>query len=172
MPAASATIDMKPIYGNIQRVISTAASKLCGSCLRPLASAHTRIGAPATPSTQVKSSAQASTVATLSISLRVISSPSRSLAWASAGTKAWLKAPSPNSRRNRLGMRKATLKASVIALAPNTDAISRSRSRPVTRDARVSRETVEAALNRLTGASVARGQRPTGRGRRKTAARL
>ncbi len=43
-----------------------------------------------------------------------------------------------------------------MALAPKTEAISRSRTKPVTREARVSRETVEAALNRLTGASVAR----------------
>jgi hypothetical protein len=41
------------------------------------------------------------------------------------------------------------------ALAPNIEAMSRrSRTSPVTREARVSRETVEAALNRLTGQRV------------------
>ena len=70
-------------------------------------------------------------------------------------TNAWLKAPSANRRRNRLGMRNATLKASVSALAPNIEAIRRSRTRPVTREARVRRETVEAALNRDTAGSVA-----------------
>ena len=51
-------------------------------------------------------------------------------------------------------MRKATLKASVSAVAPKMDAMSRSRARPVTREARVNSETVDAALNRDTGASV------------------
>jgi hypothetical protein len=46
-------------------------------------------------------------------------------------------------------MRKATLKASVAALAPKAAAISCSRTRPVTRETSVSRETVEAALNRF-----------------------
>ncbi len=36
-PDDSATSDMKPIYGNIQRVMNTAASKPRGSCFRPLA---------------------------------------------------------------------------------------------------------------------------------------
>jgi hypothetical protein len=167
MPAASATSDMKPMYGNIQRVMKTAASKLRGSCWKPLASDQTRIGAATTPMPQVRSSAHASTVATLLMSLRVASSPSRSLLCASAGTNAWLKAPSANRRRNRLGMRKATLKASVIAEAPNAAAISSSRSRPVTREASVRSEMVEAALNRLTGASVGpNSPRPARRGQR------
>src|SRR5881394_2910975 len=67
MPADNATIDMKPMYGNIQRVMNTAASKLCGVFLKPLASSHTRTGAAATPTTHVASSAQASAVATPSI---------------------------------------------------------------------------------------------------------
>ena len=48
------------------------------------------------------------------------------------------------------GMRNATLKASVKALAPKAEAISSSRISPVMRDASVSRETMEADLNRLT----------------------
>ena len=63
MPADSATKDMKPMYGNIQRVMNTAASKPFGLCCRPLAMAQTSTGAPATPNTQVNVSAQASTVA-------------------------------------------------------------------------------------------------------------
>jgi hypothetical protein len=46
-------------------------------------------------------------------------------------------------------MRKATLKASVRPLTPKAEAMSQSRSSPVTREASVSRETVEADLNRL-----------------------
>ena len=56
----------------------------------------------------------------------------------------WLKATSANKRLNRLGMRNATLKASVKALAPNKEAISNSRTKPVTREAKVNKETTEA----------------------------
>ena len=75
---------------------------------------------------------------------------------ASTGTKAWLKAPSANKRRNRLGMRNATLNASVSALAPKVDAMSSSRTKPVMREARVNSETVEADLNSDTVGSVPR----------------
>ena len=109
----------------------------------------TSSGAASMPARQVAASAQASAVATASIKCRVASMPSRSLLAASTGTKAWLNAPSPNSRRSRLGMRKATLKASVRPLTPKAEAMSQSRSSPVTREASVSRETVEADLNRL-----------------------
>jgi len=93
-------------------------------------------------------------VATLAISARVASAPRCSLVAASTGTKAWLNAPSANRRRNRLGMRNATLKASVSTFAPNIDAMSKSRTSPVMREARVSKETVEAALRSDTGGSV------------------
>jgi hypothetical protein len=42
------------------------------------------------------------------------------------------------------------LKASVKALAPNIEAISNSRTKPVTREARVKIDTTEADLRRLT----------------------
>ena len=87
-----------------------------------------------------------SSVATRSITNLVCSSPCCVLLAASTGTKAWLKAPSANRRRNRLGMRKATLKASVMALAPKVEAISSSRTRPVMRETKVRSETVEADL--------------------------
>src|SRR5690606_6811887 len=119
-PAHSATKDIKPIYGNIQRVINTAAS-WAWPLSKPLASSHTKMGAPATPSTHVNSNAQNSTVATFATRRRVRSSPSWVLVVASTGTKAWLKAPSANNLRKRLGIRKATLKASVSALAPNME---------------------------------------------------
>jgi hypothetical protein len=104
--------------------------------------------------TQVSSSAQASTVATASTSRCVASSPSFSRLAARIGTKACENAPSANSRRSRFGMRKATLKASVAAEAPKVAAMSCSRTRPVTRDARVSSETVEAALRRFMQMSL------------------
>ncbi|MNL80541.1 hypothetical protein D3C87_2074230 [compost metagenome] len=52
-------------------------------------------------------------------------------------------------------MRKAMLNASVSALAPNMEAMSRSRSSPETRETSVSSETVEAALSSDTRAVYA-----------------
>ena len=52
-------------------------------------------------------------------------------------------------------MRKATLKASVSALAPKVEAISSSRAKPVMRESRVNTDTTEADLRRLTAGSVA-----------------
>ncbi len=49
-----------------------------------------------------------------------------------------------------LGNKNATRNASVKALAPNMAAIKDSRNRPVMREARVSKDTMEADLNRLT----------------------
>ena len=65
------------------------------------------------------------------------------------GTKACEKAPSANSRRSRLGMRKATKNASVAAPAPNSLAITTSRTNPRTRDTSVMLLTVASALSRF-----------------------
>ncbi len=70
---------------------------------------------------------------------------------ANTGTNAWLNAPSANKRRNKLGIRNATLKASVRALAPNVEAISNSRIKPVMRETRVKPETMDADLNSEAG---------------------
>ena len=48
-------------------------------------------------------------------------------------------------------MRKATLNASNEAPAPNTDETTMSRTRPVTRDASVKSEIVDAARSRFMG---------------------
>ena len=64
---------------------------------------------------------------------RAASLPSPSRRLANSGTKAELKAPSPNSRRNRLGKRNATKKASATAPVPSTAAIRMSRTKPNTR---------------------------------------
>ena len=126
--------------------MNTAASNPRGSCFKPLAMAYTRAGAAATPTMQVASKAQVNSVATRSINSLVSSSPCCVLLAASTGTNAWLNAPSANKRRNRLGMRNATLKASVMALAPKVEATSNSRTKPVMRETRVRAETVEADL--------------------------
>src|SRR4029078_12975940 len=83
--------------------------------------------------------------------------PSAARARARVGTNAWEKAPSPNRRRRRLGMRKATLNASNEAPAPNTDEMTTSRTRPVTRDASVKSEIVDAARSRFMWEGRGRG---------------
>ena len=97
-----------------------------------------------------------SKVATWLINTWVASSPCCWRLAANTGTKAWLNAPSANRRRNKLGIRNATLKASVMALAPKVEAISSSRIKPVMRETRVKPETMEADLNNDTLWSVAR----------------
>src|SRR5664279_6185614 len=88
-------------------------------------------------------------LATASTIRRVASSPSFARRCASVGTKACENAPSPNSRRSRVGMRKATRKASYGAPAPKTEATMTSRASPVMREASVKREMVDAARSRF-----------------------
>src|SRR6266568_4510218 len=106
-------------------------------------------GAAATPSAVATRSASASSVAVRSASSLVAESPRRFLYSASKGTKACEKAPSANSRRSRLGMRKATKNASVAAPAPNSLAITTSRTNPRTRDTSVMLLTVASAFSRF-----------------------
>ena len=75
-------------------------------------------------------------------------------------TKAELIAPSANRSRSRLGIRNATLKASVANPAPNRFAITCSRIRPSTRDSSVADPTVPAL--RATLRSSFTRVRPTG----------
>ncbi len=103
MPDDSETSEIIPMYGNIQRVITTAPS----NSARPEAISQTIAGAAKTPTTQVASRIQNSTVATASTRRCVAASPSISRDAASSGTKAAENAPSPNRRRSMLGMRKA-----------------------------------------------------------------
>src|SRR4051812_11248336 len=80
--------------------------------------------------------------------------------WLNRGTKPAEKAPSPNSRRNVLGKRKATKKASAAALAPITRAISISRAKPATRLTMVRPPIVPVAFQRfIRGAPPGAGAR-------------
>jgi hypothetical protein len=67
------------------------------------------------------------------------------------GTKACENAPSANNRRSRLGMRKATKKASVSMPAPKIRAIITSRTKPRTRDIKVMLLTAAKALSKFNG---------------------
>src|SRR5690606_687582 len=55
----------------------------------------------------------------------------------STGTNAWLKAPSANRRRKKLGILKATKKASIRPPAPKTPNKTTSRTKPKIRDSMV-----------------------------------
>jgi hypothetical protein len=148
-PAASATSDMKRMYGNIQRVMTLARSNADGSRLSPDAISHTSTGAMTTPSADTPSSTQNSAEATCPTNTPVCASSLLARTSASIGTKACWNAPSANIRRSRFGSRKATLNASVSALAPNRREISMSRTSPVTRDNRVRLLTVARARKRF-----------------------
>ncbi|MNS94905.1 hypothetical protein D3C72_1291370 [compost metagenome] len=88
-------------------------------------------------------------MATASIRWRVSSGPR--LPWYSfrIGTKACENAPSAKTRRSRLGIRNATLKASVMSEAPKARAIRISRTSPVTRESMVRLLMVASALSRF-----------------------
>jgi hypothetical protein len=129
----------------MNRVITTAESNSCS----PEAINQTTTGAPIMPRAHVTSKAQQSTVATASTKACVATSPSLARVAASNGTKACEKAPSANNRRSRFGIRNATLKASIHAPAPNSEACNTWLTRPVTREPSVSSETVDAARSRF-----------------------
>ena len=87
-----------------------------------------------------------------------------------SGTKAALKAPSPNRRRNRLGSLLATKNASATGPVPSSAAINMSRNRPRTRLAMVQTPTVNTprsmappyrrSARRTTPAGALRGNKP------------
>ncbi len=106
-------------------------------------------GAAATPSAVAARSARVNSVAARSTSSLVSESPRRVLYSERTGTKACENAPSANRRRSRLGMRKATKKASVARPAPNSLAITTSRMNPRMRDTSVMLLTVASAFSRF-----------------------
>ncbi len=152
-PDAKAISDMQRMYGNIIRVIQTAAPNSVSRAAprRPLAMADTTQGAATMPISVTSIKAAVNSRATRSSSVRTSSSERLLRAAPRMGTKAWAKAPSANRRRSRLGMRKATQKASVMGPAPNARATRMSRIRPEMRDSKVKLLTVAAERNRLMG---------------------
>ena len=99
--------------------------------------------------------------------LRLLSSPRRFLYSARIGTKACENAPSANRRRSRLGILNATKNASVAMPAPNTRAITASRTKPRMRETSVMLLTVASALSRfmvwLCKARTVEARQPAGR---------
>src|SRR5688572_4147756 len=91
------------------------------------------IGAAAMPRAAARARASVRTVEIESISVLVSSALVLFLYSARIGTNACEKAPSANRRRSRLGILKATKKASVARPAPKARAMMKSRTKPSTR---------------------------------------
>ena len=141
MAPAKAVSEMKNRYGKVSRSISTARARLCGSSPKPGANSQISSGAASTPTRVISARVPPRVPATRSISA-LVAAALPSSRWRvryslSTGTKAWLKAPSANRRRRKLGMRNATKKASVPAEAPSSRASTTSRTSPSTRDSSV-----------------------------------
>ncbi len=99
------------------------------------------------------------TAITSSAKRRASSMPPSPLSrWLNKGTKPAEKAPSPNSRRNRFGIRKARAKASAAMPAPMIRANTISRAKPSTRLTMVRPPIVPVALTRFIESA------PCGRG--------
>ena len=81
-------------------------------------------------------------LATSLTSRRAPASPFFRVSSCRVGTNAAVSAPSPSSRRNRLGKVKAVTKAEARAVVPNTAVIAISRARPSTREPIVTPDTI------------------------------
>ena len=112
--------------------------------MKPAASAFTSHGVVSQPTTHRPSSTSSSVDISWRPSFHASSSPRVWWTAVKVGTNAEDIAPSANRSRSRLGMRNATLKASVAKPAPNSTAITCSRASPSTRDSRVAAPTVPA----------------------------
>ena len=100
------------------RASSTASAKVAGLRARPEPITYISCGMKISPSTVMPSSQKPSTAIASRAKRRAVSCPSRASSDENSGTKAALKAPSPNSRRNMLGSRTATWKASWAGPTP------------------------------------------------------
>ena len=101
------------------------------------------------------SSAQNRTAMAWAAKTRACSLPSLSRTPENSGTKAALKAPSANNRRNRLGNLKATKKASATGPAPRNAATRMSRTKPRIRLIRVKPPMVAVDLRKFMAPFVA-----------------
>ena len=124
------------------RASSTVSANFTGSSANPGAKPSMITGMAIMHSSVSASSQNTITDSVSSAKPRALSCPSRASSPAKDGTKAALKAPSPNSRRNRLGSRLATKNASATGPAPTRAAIRMSRTKPRRRLAMVQPPTV------------------------------
>ena len=128
---------MNSAYGKVIRSISMNSACFSLPGTKPGAMSWVSHGA-ASRTTAVSTSNPASRVpATRSTNSRTAWGPCCSLYSANTGTKAIENEPSADSRRMKLGMRKAAMNTSIAGLAPNTIAYTWSRTSPETRDRKV-----------------------------------
>ena len=107
---------------------------MAGSVSTPLENRVASCGAKISASAVTSSSTPPSVPATRDISSRSSACERVSFTSVNTGTNAVANEPSSNSRRRKLGTRKATQKASVTALVPNVVVMTRSRTSPNTRE--------------------------------------
>ena len=112
------------------RVSSTASANFSGVVAKPGASTPITCGIKISAISVSSESQSIISVPMRSAISRAAARPSAANTPAKAGTKAALKAPSPNRRRNRLGSLSATKNASATGPAPRREAISMSRAKP------------------------------------------
>jgi hypothetical protein len=120
--------------GKVSRSSSTVSANFFGSSSAPGENSMVTWGAKISPIAVTTSSTPPRVPDTRDI--RSLSSAWLPFSFTSVntGTKAVENEPSANSRRMKLGMRKATQKASVAALAPKAALIAMSRTSPSTRE--------------------------------------
>ncbi|MNI45935.1 hypothetical protein D3C73_1003770 [compost metagenome] len=136
-PPAKAVSETNSRNGKVRRNRSISRPCLAGSVSTPLAKTDASCGAKISASAVTSISTPPRVPAVRAIS-------SRSSAWlrvsftsVNTGTNAVAKEPSANSRRRKLGILKATQKASVMALVPKVEVTTWSRTRPRTRETMV-----------------------------------
>ena len=122
MPPASAASEMNSAYGKVIRSIAAARSPCGVPAPKPGAKAGMIHGAASTASAVSTISAASRVPATRSTRALTAAWSPRALYSARTGTKAIENEPSAESRRRKFGIRKATTKASIAGLAPNTAA--------------------------------------------------
>jgi len=141
-----ATREIKNIYGNMRRVRNTVSLYWSGFLVNPHAMIFTIHGAKSIPRNETRTSI---------IERRVKATPASSTASSrdfffrysvKTGIKAMVRDPSAKSRLKRLGILKATKKASVARPAPKNPATTTSRRKPNIRLRKVAAPTTQAAF--------------------------
>ncbi len=133
-PPASAVNETNSRNGKVSRNRSTNKPYFSGSVAAPSENTAASCGVKINPSAVISNNIPPKVPDTRAISSRRSACGRVSLTSVNTGTKAVANEPSANSRRRKLGMRKATQNASVTALAPKVVEIAWSRIRPSTRE--------------------------------------
>ena len=145
--------------GSITRVSSTVRSIFPGTEAKPGANSVTSHGASSAPARHTSSNTKSSVISSWRPRAQAAASPPWLWVSVNVGTNADDIAPSANRSRSKLGIRKATLNASVANPAPNNVAMTCSRARPSRRDRNVAAPTVPAWRATLSSSLIPRRSR-------------